>query len=225
MAAGRETEPVGHDLLAEQVRAWWTAALMGNALSPHPVHGEALSVRFDDDTLVLSGYVTTEEELAALHDELDIARERGISNVRIDVEIREPPGEQGLLAQTLIAIFPNEALARFAFAYVEALGRIAHEAVELILPEAEARARIAALDEPYASLVRRHLDRGRAAVLVTVDETEAFHARELLDEETRSLEVVVLPPHPRRKGAKQTISSPGKHDAVMSRPARAARSE
>ena len=208
MAEGREIEPSGHDLLAEQVRAWWTAALMGNALSPHPVHGEALSVHFDDDTLVLSGYVTTEAELAALHDELNIARERGISDVRVDVEIREPPGEQGLLAQTLIAIFANEALAQFALAYVEALGRFAHEAAELILPGAEARTRIAALDEPYADLVRRHLDKGRAAVLVTVDETEAFHARELLDEGTRSLEVVVLPPHPRRRGANQMVSSP-----------------
>jgi len=50
-----------------------------------------------------------------------------------------------------------------------------------------------------AAELDRALDAGRSVIAVAVDETEAFRARELLDEETRSLETLVLPPEPARR--------------------------
>lgn len=46
-------------------------------------------------------------------------------------------------------------------------------------------------EDVQAALAENH-----AALILTVDETQAFQAREILDEETRSLRTVVLPPIP-----------------------------
>jgi len=63
-----------------------------------------------------------------------------------------------------------------------ALGRVA---ADLVRPFVRAFARAA----------RKALDSGQALLILTVDETEAFRVRELLEEDTRSEWTVAAPPH------------------------------
>jgi hypothetical protein len=50
----------------------------------------------------------------------------------------------------------------------------------------------------FAADVRTGLAAGYGVIVVRVDETDAFEARELMDEDTRSLWTLVTPPVPVR---------------------------
>ena len=56
------------------------------------------------------------------------------------------------------------------------------EALHLVVPD------------DYWPDIEKALAQEQAVLIVTVDETLAFHAREVLEEETHSLQTVVLPP-------------------------------
>jgi len=57
------------------------------------------------------------------------------------------------------------------------------------------------LPEDFLIDVRKAFNAGDAVLVLRVDETDAFKARELLDEETRSLWTISTPPTPQQVGA------------------------
>jgi len=111
-------------------------------------------------------------------------------------------GESGLLFQTLVATFENEAPARFAATYLASQSHVRPVAIHTLASgteqsePAEAAAVRQLLTDERWEVVPKTLAAHGAIAVVTVDETQAFAPREILDEETRSLDTVVLPPEP-----------------------------
>lgn len=113
----------------------------------------------------------------------------------------EPRGDEqaGLLVQTLIGAFETAEQAGFAEGYLQGHAHVDPRRMLVVAADADEEARTAlrsVLPDAYQKQAERALAAGRSVLVVTVDETEAFQARELLDEETRSLETIVLPPEP-----------------------------
>ena len=52
--------------------------------------------------------------------------------------------------------------------------------------------------QDFAADVRTALEAGNGVLIIRVDEADAFEARELLDEDTRSLWTMATPPVPAR---------------------------
>jgi hypothetical protein len=129
-------------------------------------------------------------------------RGNGFKSLRDELEVEpEVEAEPGLLVQTLLSLFENEEQAGFAEGYLEGHAHVHPEAMKVTAPEGDGPAREevrAMLPESYWDDAERALEAGRSLLIVTVDEPQAFKARELLDEETRSLETIVLPPEPAR---------------------------
>ena len=185
-------------VLSDQSRAWWTSVLAGQIDAPHPVHGANLKARIEDDTLVVSGAVPSEEDLQAVTAETEHLKGHGITGVRNELEVVPVVTDQGgLLSQTLVGIFENGQSAGFAEGYLREHAHVREQLMKLITSgeQADGRAALqAVLPEAFWEDATKALDDGQALLIVTVDETEAFKTRELLDEETRSLRTLILPP-------------------------------
>jgi hypothetical protein len=186
------------EVLPDSTRAWWTSVLTGQVASSHPVHGTNLSARVEGDTLVVSGTVATEADRAEIAAETDHLKGHGIASVRNELQVvPEVTDEAGLLVQTLVATFENAEVARLAREYLESHVHVRPHLLQVISPESaeDGRAELRALlPEAFWEDAGKALDEDRALIIATVDETEAFKARQLLDEETRSLQTLVLPP-------------------------------
>jgi hypothetical protein len=102
---------------------------------------------------------------------------------------------RGTLDQTVIAAFASPALAEQARNSLLEHGRLKPKEVVVV-----ASARDQALDRigEFAVDVRKALAVGNGIVMVRLDEIDAFDARELLDEDMRSLWTVCTPPVPAR---------------------------
>lgn len=184
------------DVLRDQVRAWWVSVLAGQVDQSHPTYGD-VSAKVEGDTMVLRGQVPTVADRAEVEHEVEHLLGQGVEAVRNELTVKpeaEVEEERGLLSQTFIAAYDAPAGAKFAAGYLrEHLhGRTA--AISVITPD-DGEGEIAGLvPADYLEDARALLKDGRSLVVVTVDETEAFAARELLDEDTRSLQTIVLPP-------------------------------
>jgi hypothetical protein len=194
----RVGEQESTEVLRDRVRAWWTTVLAGQIEGAHPVHGTNISARLDGTALVVSGTVPSEEDRREIESEVEHLRGNGVDSVRNELSVEpESRAEPGLLVQTLMSVFENEEQAGFAEGYLEGHAHVKPEAMKVVAPPSEGSRRDAVrvtLPRTYWEDAEKALDAGRSLLIVTVDETEAFKARELLDEETRSLETVVLPP-------------------------------
>jgi len=189
------------EVLRDRLHAWWTAVLSGQTDQSHPVHGSSISAHLDGDSLVIDGTVPSAEDRSEVSREVEHLRGKGVAEVRNKLEVKpESTDEKHLLAQTLLAFYETEEQAGFAQGYMEGHAHIRAESMQVIVPNASARGERlrAAVPEAYWEDAQRALDAGRSMLVVTVDETEAFKARELLDEETSSLETVVMPPYSSR---------------------------
>jgi hypothetical protein len=186
------------DLLPERIRAWWTAVLAGQAEGSHPVHGGNLKTRLEGETLIVSGTVATEDDRDRIAAQTDYLKGHGISAVRNELEILpDVTDEQDLLIQTLVGIFENGAQAGFARDYLESHPHVHPRLIEAIDSEggADGRAQLRSLlPEAFWGAAEKALEDGHALLILSVDETEAFTARELLADETRSLQTLILPP-------------------------------
>jgi hypothetical protein len=195
---GSQAPDTSLDVLPDSTRAWWTSVLTGQVQSSHPILGTNLSTRIEGDTLIISGAVPTEGDRAEIAAETEHLKGHGITTVRNELQVvPQVTDEQGLLVQTLVAVFENAELAGFAQEYLEAHAHVRPKLMRAISPESaeEGRAELRALlPEAFWEDAGKALDDQHALLIVTVDETEAFKARELLDEETRSLQTLVLPP-------------------------------
>lgn len=200
MADDNSTHGTGESLevLPDSTRAWWTSVLTGQGEASHPIHGPNLKTRLEGETLIVSGTVATEEDREQIAAETEHLKGHGIITVRNELEVvPEVSDESGLLAQTLIGIFENAELAVFAASYLESHAHVRPQLMTVITPDraADGRAQLRALlPDAFCEDAGKALDEGHGLLILTVDETEAFKARELLDEETRSLQTLILPP-------------------------------
>ena len=193
-------EAESQEILQTRVQAWWLSVLAGQASDAHPVQGTRLKARLEGDTLVLSGTVPSEADREEVEAEVEHLRGHGVSEVRNELNVvPENTDEPGLLVQTLMATFETAEQAGFAEGYLEGHAHIRPGLMKGIAPgegEAGREAVHAMLPEAYWQDAEQALAAGRALLVATVDETEAFRTRELLDEETQSLETIATPPEP-----------------------------
>jgi hypothetical protein len=193
-------EAESREILRTRIDAWWLSVLAGQVQEAHPVQGTHVKARMEGNTLILSGTVPSEADRQEIDAEIQHLRQHGVEEVRDELEVvPEVTDEPGLLMQTLMATFETAEQAGFAEGYLEGHAHIRPGLMKVIgadSAEAGRSALRAVLPEAYWEDAEEALEAGRALLVVTVDETEAFKARELLDEETHSLETLVLPPQP-----------------------------
>ncbi len=191
--------PRAEDVLRDQVRAWWVSVLAGQVDQSHPTYSD-LSATIEGDTLVLRGEVPTEADRGEVEHEVEHLLGQGVDAVRNELVVKPDPKaeeKQGLLSQTFVAAYDGPAAAQFASHYLEEHLQGQSAAIRVITPDDDGGQALAQLlPEEHREDARRLLRDGRSLVVVTVDETSAFAARELLDEDTRSLQTLVLPPRP-----------------------------
>jgi hypothetical protein len=204
--------------IPESTRGWWTSVLAGGDSTPHPIHGTDLLAKIDGDALVVSGKVPTEKDRSTVAAEVERLKGHGVAEVRLELEVvSEVTDEPGILSQTLVGIFENPELAAFARTFIEEHMQTRPQLLRIIDPAASGKARAevqALLPEAYWKDAGKRLDEGRALLILTVDEAAAFKAREILDEETHSAEILILPP----EAAKNVTSERRSLDRVDKRP-------
>lgn len=194
VARARRKPAPAPDGIATLVEAWWTAVLTGEADEAHPVHGDRLVVRLDGGTLKLSGEVQTPHDRDELIKQARARVGRGIDEVdSSSLDVVATKDKAGVLEQALVAAFPNRKTAELALKFVLERSRARPRQKE-ILTSSDRRPRLKAVPEGFESEVRAQLDKGRAVLVLRVDETEAFRVRGLLEEDTRSLWTVAAPP-------------------------------
>jgi hypothetical protein len=179
---------------ADEATRWWTKVLVGQTNDPHPEYGDAVSVKLRGGVLHLSGELDSVRARNALVNEARRYVGRGLDDVDArHLVVTRRDEVRGVLEQTVIAAFANTELADYALSFLREQSR---------LPLKEAarvrNAHDALLDRigEFAADVRAGLAAGSGVIVVRVDETDAFDARELLDEDTRSLWTLVTPPVP-----------------------------
>jgi hypothetical protein len=188
-------------MLRERKQAWWTSVLTGQIDQPYPVSGTRLTTRIENDILTVSGTVATEGDREAIRADVQRLIGHGVNAIEIDLTVASDSNdeESGLLLQTLMGVFESKAQAEFAQSYIHSQEQI-HPIVSRVFA-ADTRDHLGTalgqlLADPYWEDVRAALEENQAILMLTVDETEAFPTREILDEQTRSLQTMVLPPVP-----------------------------
>lgn len=175
---------------------WWTQVLVGQTDAPHPVHRDAISVKLHGGVLRISGELESEGERRALIAEARRFIGRGLDDVdtrRLTVKRRNH--ERGILEQTIIAAYSHPELAEYARRFLLEHRNLKILEAETVKSDHPLLDRLGA----FAADVRKALDAGNGIVIVRVDEIDAFQSRELLDEDTRSLWTMAMPPVPARK--------------------------
>ena len=178
---------------ASLIDAWWATVLAGDVSEPHPVFGD-VKVQLHGSRLRLSGELESDAERKDL---VDQARQRighGIDGVDVSgLKVTSRKEKAGILEQTLGSAFPSRDAAEFARDFVIKHSRVVPKHSEIVdgnhpdtLPKH--------VPADFARAARRALDSGQALLILTVDETEAFRVRELLEEDTRSEWTVAAPP-------------------------------
>ena len=167
--------------------------LAGEANARHPIYGDDLRVKLTDGKLVLSGEVPTRRDRDQLVRKARARIGNGIHQLDVSGLKTKPRKERpGVLYQTLLAAFDHPDTADLVLGYM-----LEHSGTKPML--AQVVDRHTRLDDVLpAELVDKageQLKRGRTLIAVEVDETEAFRARQLLEEDTRSLWTLAAPPH------------------------------
>ncbi|HYT11743.1 MAG TPA: hypothetical protein VEL12_03055 [Candidatus Nitrosopolaris sp.] len=181
----------------EQIESWWTSVLVGQPSPAHPLYGDAVDVKLHAGVLHVSGELKSprerEEVIAEAHRYLG----RGIDDIDARrLTVRRHDQRRGLLDQTIVAAFPNRSVAEHALAFLRQQRRLRPKATcTLTSGDEQVLESIGA----FAADARKALTSGHGVLIARVDETDAFEARELLDEDTRSIWTLVTPPVPARR--------------------------
>lgn len=180
--------------MGAEIAHWWTKVLLGQTSQPHPVLGDALRVRLRNGVLHLTGELASDEERRRLIREARQFVGRGLDDVdarRLHVKRRDDV--RGVLDQTLIAAFANPEVAEYALAFIREHSRVKLKEAAVVKSD-----RDPALDRigEFAADARKALAEGDGVLIMRVDEADAFEARELLDEDIRSLWTMAMPPRP-----------------------------
>jgi hypothetical protein len=177
----------------ERANAWWSGVELG-VDAPHPRHGDLVRVSIDGDVVRVSATVETAAERDELLREARSALAGRGKRIRADIDVRaQPPARQEPLSQTLVAVYPSSERAGSAAGLLEGHTRVTRRNIELGLSTGQADA-LAQRVGTDATWLRELMTNGRALLLVTVQEPDAFVVRQVLDEETDSLATHVLPP-------------------------------
>ena len=181
----------------KQIESWWTTVMVGQPGQPHPLYGDAVDVKQHGGILHLSG------ELESLRDRQELIAEahrylaRGIADVDARrLKVKRHDQRRGLYDQTIIAAFSNRAVANHALTFLRQHRRLRAKAAGIVMSGGDPL--LESVGE-FATDVRKALSSGHGILLARVDETDAFEARELLDEDTRSIWTMVTPPVPARR--------------------------
>lgn len=190
------------DVVRDRTRAWWAAVLVGQTREPHPVHGDAVRAHMDGGTLVITGKAASRQDRRAIAREAEHLRDHGVAHIRNALAVvPETTDRRGVLVQTLIGFYATPDQAGFAAGYLEGHALIPSHLLTLIDRDpADADAGReqwrAIVPHAYWHEGETALDAGQTLLVLMVDELDAFKARELLEEETPSLRLLVLPPEP-----------------------------
>lgn len=179
------------------VRSWWTAALLGQQTSAHPIFGARLNVRVEGDVVVLSGTVDSAEEAEELE-----RQARAIDTVSSVVNhLTVAPNPEIYHLQTVLAVFPDRNAAELA-CNAMATWTIHDDAAPVVVERGEdgrrvlaERARAAALSAEDVAPFVEALDEGKVLLLERVPEDDALRVISAL-EGTRAEMIRTLPPEP-----------------------------
>lgn len=176
-----------------RIAAWWDAVIAGEADKAHPIYGEDLSARVKNGRLELSGRL-------ARPDREKLVREarsrigRGIQEVdHTHLYVADNREKPGILEQTLVAAFPDRPTATLARTVVLERSR-ATPMADAIVDRRRAGNLRNLVPAEFVDDLKKRLERGDALLVMTVDETDAFRVRALLEQETRSTWTVATPP-------------------------------
>jgi hypothetical protein len=188
-----EVDNEAFDPLQARTEAWWAGLIAGQADQPHPVHGPGLEARLKDGVLTLKGTVAQPADIDVLLAQARRFEGRYITKIDNQLSVAENGDKPGRLVQTLISTYESPEQARFAAEFLR--GHLHDALVGLHLVE-PGQSVSELLPEDYWIEAEEALDEGRPLLVYTVDETAAFAARQLVEEETRSLSTFALPPQP-----------------------------
>ena len=192
--AGRPRSGTDSD---DHVSDWWTRVLVGQTEVPHPVYGDAFDLKLQAGVLHVTGELVSDLERQNFVREARSYIGRGLDDIDMRrLLVKRRHGTAGILDQTLIAAFPNQALAEHALKFVREQSRVKLKEAEVVTAVKDG---LSDRLGDFAVTVRKALGEGKGIVLVRVDEPDAFEARELLDEDTRSQWTLAMPPVPARK--------------------------
>jgi hypothetical protein len=182
----------GDTVLDAPIAAWWAAVLAALPATPHPTHPR-LRAKLDRTTLLLSGFVTTEDGHQEVVNEAYTYCGPTIESIDDHVAVAaDNEGERGILSQTVFATFEDRDQAEHA---AEALRhRSTLETNSLLVLAGPDRPGLDTVPEAYRARVVEALASGRAVLTATVDETALLALREVIDQDTSSIETVVAPP-------------------------------
>lgn len=187
----RKTPPAA--ATASLVDAWWASVLAGDLFQPHPILG-AVRVHLHGGNLRLSGELESEEDRSGL---VRQARDRighGIDQVDVSgLTVERRKEKAGMLEQTLISAFPNHDAAEFALDFVLKHCRVVPKQSDIVDPTQGERLR-KLIPEDFVRYARKAVDGGDSLLILSVDETEVFGVRVLLEEDTRSEWTIATPP-------------------------------
>lgn len=180
------------DPLDAPIQTWWAAVLSGKPAASHPAHA-GVRARLSHGTLLLSGEVTSEAGREEVLREAHLACASTVQEFDDRIAVRAVNVENaGILSQTVFSIFENRAEAERAAEVLRRLSTVHTDSLS-VLSEADSAA-LRAAPEAYRDEVAQALAAGRGVLIATVDETEVLALREVLDQDTSSLNTVVTPP-------------------------------
>lgn len=181
----------------DEIKEWWTKALLEQQTSAHPIFGNDLTVSVDGNVVTLSGEVESAEQREEV--EREVRRMGTVETVVNRLTVVGPPQRYHL--QTIVAVYPDADTARLA-CQSAASWKLREEREPDILERAdEARAllqeRARAARVP-ADRVQRYVDavsKGKVLLVDRVPEDDALRVVSALEGGSAEL-IQTLPPEP-----------------------------
>lgn len=190
MTSGSANESA--DVLDAPTQAWWSAVFSGQPTTVHPTHS-GLRARLAHARLSLSGVVATEDSHKEVLEEARIYGKGTVENIEDQIEVRAASDDEaGILSQTVFATFENKGEAERAAEVLRHLSTVSTD--RLVVLAGPDSLELNSVPEAYRAEVVKALVAGRGVLTATVDETNVLALREVLDQDTASIETVVAPP-------------------------------
>jgi hypothetical protein len=186
------SESDGKSIRDAPIEAWWSAVLSDQPATPHPAHS-GLRARLSHAKLLLSGVVTTECGRQEVLREAQSYCGETVEDIEDGIRIASgSDDEAGILSQTVFATFEDNAQAERAAEVLQHLSTVDTDTL-VVLAGLDSPG-VNSVPEAYRADVVKALAAGRGVLVATVDETTVLALREVLDQDTASLETVVTPP-------------------------------
>lgn len=183
--------------MKDEIRNWWTATLLNQETSAHPIFGERIKVEIDDDVLTLRGEVKTADEVEAIEREA-----RGLPGIHTIINhLTVTSTDERYHLQTIVAIFPTEESAQLAARTVADAAFHAGRQPNVLRSRQEAepylqtRAKAAEVEARAIDRYLKELEEGKVLLVDRVPEDDALRVISAL-EGSPACAVHTLPPEP-----------------------------